>query len=1049
MKKSIRFVQDDLSGSPIRSDSSIYLCPDAPYWFVANDNGQNMLQYAGGSFEVSQAGKDELIQFYQNGSEKSYLSCAVAVEHFFQSLELPCSADYHGRADLQMENLSELWLHITDNCNLRCKHCLFGDNFAKKRELPRDTLKSLVEEAVGLGCRLLCFTGGEPFLYPEFLEIMAWALTFDHLQIAILTNGIFIEEHLEKLAGLDRKRLHFQISLEGPEKQNDAIRGQGSFARAAKAIELLQERGFSVTVALTVGKENVPYLPELFSVLAGLKVKNVHFQYHFQRGFGQDLEMAIEDFRKILPSLLTAAVLNGISIDNVEAIRSQVFTPPGTRFDFGNGGWQSLAVGPDGNIYPTPATVDVDYLRSGKIEDGLEKVWRHSPILQNIRELSLMDVPAMAADPYRFLLGGGDLDHCLKPGENCSGLTLELDPYAGISRDIARHLIAAEAACLPEIESPAIKLRMGDISSRCSTGDEVNFTRCNCLLSMGEGPHGLVRNFYGARAEETDETILNPVHYDDAAAMIPAEARGRRYGCGSPVEDADIQPRQTVVDLGSGSGVECFLASRKVGRDGKVFGIDMTERMIDLAKRTSASVSRELGYHNVYFKKGFLENIPLADSSADIVISNCVVNLSENKRQVFQEILRILKPGGRMVISDVVSENEPPAKIRNDQKLFGECLGGAMVQQYLLAVLRDMGFENIQVLKRFPYREKEGHHFYSMTYSANKPAILKERQQDILYAGPFSLLVNGSGGVLSRGKRMRVSSKELAMDNAELALHNIFSVDKSGIVTNIEASCGCDCSLPLSPTENNDADAGKVHRNGCLICGEDLEYLPVTEDQKCVKCGLVTSANSICRNDHFVCDQCHIQDPLAIIKEICFDSRETDMIKLADHIRGKETFPMHGPEHHILVPAVILTCYRNLGGKVTEEQISQAIERGSQIPGGACGFMGICGAASGAGIGFSILLESSPLTPRPRQKVQQLVAEILTEIAGHKAARCCQRECYKTLFKVAEISKDLLPLPLKVEAEPVCSQFHHNSECIRKSCPYYKGEKNHLPKNLL
>ncbi len=1060
MPKAIRFVRDNATPAGDGKTPSLYLCPEAPYWFVPNTAGRRLLESSGNELDISPQGKDDLIRSWNRATGKPLLQSSLEIEHFYRSFDLPIPGDYAGRAGVELSSLSELWLHITDSCNLRCKHCLFGANFSKKRELPREKIKQVVREAVDLGCGLLCFTGGEPFLYPDFTELLDWLHTFEHLQVAILTNGILIEEHLAALTQLDRQRIHFQISLEGPKEQNDAIRGRGSFAGATRSISLLRQNGFSVSIATTVESRNMTSLPQLFAILADLDVFSIHFQYHFQRGFGENMEVAIDDFRGKLPEIFSAANRHGITIDNVEAIRSQVFSPPGTRFDFGNGGWESLAVGPDGKVYPTPATIDIPQLNSGTLFSAdLDEIWQHSEILQKIRNLSLLQIPEMAADPFRFLIGGGDLDHCLTT-EPESGLSLRLDLYAPIARDIARYLILSEAAVLPDTRHPGLLLRMGDVSTECPSGGEVNFTHCNCLLSLGGGTHGLVRNFYGARAEAPDQTILNPVLYaEEDIEMVPKEARGRMYGCGSPVDDAEVKTGETVVDLGSGTGVECFLAARKVGKTGKVFGIDMTRRMLAIADKANDSVALSLGYRNVEFKKGLLEEIPLNDSEADVVISNCVVNLSENKRRVFQEILRILKPGGRLVISDVVTESEPPPAIRSDKQLSGECIGGAMVQEYLLAVLRDMGFEHIRIVKRFPYRTIQDHRFYSLTYSAFKPekATKKQQEKNILYTGPFATIALGNGEVVALGQptKMRI---ETGFDDDGLSEIGMLTLDHTGAATNIDAVCGCDCGLPPVPEKVEKfegcgceqppvaAHTGeKPPLTGCLICGRILQYLQVAEEKKCAKCGREAVANAMCLNGHFICDNCHIQDPLEIIKKMCLSATETDMISLLQQIRETDPFPMHGPEHHILVPAVILSTYRNLNGDIGDEQILQGIERGSMVPGGSCGFMGICGAASGAGIAFSVLLESSPLTPSPRQKVQQLVADILNEISNHRAARCCQRECYIALAKVAEISRELLPVALQAEVKPVCTQFHHNRECIRTACQFYRGEKNVFP----
>jgi hypothetical protein len=146
---------------------------------------------------------------------------------------------------------------------------------------------------------------------------------------------------------------------------------------------------------------------------------------------------------------------------------------------------------------------------------------------------------------------------------------------------------------------------------------------------------------------------------------------------------------------------------------------------------------------------------------------------------------------------------------------------------------------------------------------------------------------------------------------------------------------------------------------------------------------------------------------------------------------------MHGPEHHGLVPGVILATYRNLGGEITERDILTGIERGLCVPGGACGFMGICGAAVGVGIAYSILLGADPLTPKPRQTVQRVLSEVVSVLAAQEAARCCRRECLLALKEAARLSKDFLPLSLRADEVSVCEQYPGNAECVSVGCPFF------------
>ena len=172
-----------------------------------------------------------------------------------------------------------------------------------------------------------------------------------------------------------------------------------------------------------------------------------------------------------------------------------------------------------------------------------------------------------------------------------------------------------------------------------------------------------VRNFYSKAAVSAQESLCCPTQYDSKdLSHIPKEVLKISYGCGSPVGRANLREGEVMVDLGSGGGIDCFIAARHVGKTGRVYGIDMTEEMLGIARKNATLVAENLGYNNIEFRQGYLESIPIDDSSVDLVTSNCVINLSTDKDEVFGEIHRILKPGGRFMISDIISDKEARKK---------------------------------------------------------------------------------------------------------------------------------------------------------------------------------------------------------------------------------------------------------------------------------------------------------------------------------------------------------------------------------------------------
>ncbi len=180
---------------------------------------------------------------------------------------------------------------------------------------------------------------------------------------------------------------------------------------------------------------------------------------------------------------------------------------------------------------------------------------------------------------------------------------------------------------------------------------------------------------------------------------LPEDAVAVSAGCGNPTAIASLKPGMTVVDLGSGGGIDVFLSAKKVGPSGKVYGIDATPEMIYRARKTA----KENGYQNVEFRLGEIEHIPLEDGVADVVISNCVINLSPEKEQVFKEAFRVLKPGGRIAVSDIVLLKDLPEDIRRDLRAWSECVSGAVSEEMYLGAIKKAGFEKPKVEDRVIY----------------------------------------------------------------------------------------------------------------------------------------------------------------------------------------------------------------------------------------------------------------------------------------------------------------------------------------------------------
>ena len=186
----------------------------------------------------------------------------------------------------------------------------------------------------------------------------------------------------------------------------------------------------------------------------------------------------------------------------------------------------------------------------------------------------------------------------------------------------------------------------------------------------------------------------------DQLESIPQDAV-LGLGCGNPTVIAEIKPGETVLDLGSGGGIDCFLAARMVGEAGRVIGVDMTEKMINLARRNAS----EGGHTNVEFRLGEIESLPVEDNSVDLIISNCVINLAPNKANVFSEAFRVLKPGGRIMVSDLVTRCEIPEQVRKSFEAWAACIAGAMIKEEYLDVIRSIGFQEVTLEAEHEYCE--------------------------------------------------------------------------------------------------------------------------------------------------------------------------------------------------------------------------------------------------------------------------------------------------------------------------------------------------------
>jgi radical SAM protein with 4Fe4S-binding SPASM domain len=435
------------------------------------------------------------------------------------------------------------------------------------------------------------------------------------------------------------------------------------------------------------------------------------------------------------------------------------------------------------------------------LREPLEAIWRESSVARRLRRASVADKPQCRDCAWRFLCGGGDIEH----GYFFSGSVLGDDPYCDLYQEMIGGAIAemaAEGAARVGrrggFARPVLLRTMGERALHCGAdpdAPEVATTRSACVLSVDvlQRSRDLLRDFYGRAAVEPQAGLCCPVKpSEEDLSHIPPEVVQRFYGCGSPVADAAIAPGETVVDLGSGAGIDCFVAARRVGPSGRVIGVDMTDEMIDVATRNRGPVARNLGWDVVEFRKGLLEDPPVGTASADVVVSNCVFNLSPDKRRVFAEMWRMLKDGGRVVLSDIVSEDELEPALKVNVHLWGECLSGALSEREFLASLERAGFFAVRILRKAFWKEVVSHRFFSVTVRAFKYekkqgcAYLGHRA---VYLGPLKAVIDEEGHLFPRGEAIEVCTDTAAKLRAPAYDTSFRVLDPDGPA---EYAPGCD-----------------------------------------------------------------------------------------------------------------------------------------------------------------------------------------------------------------------------------------------------------------
>lgn len=369
---------------------------------------------------------------------------------------------------------------------------------------------------------------------------------------------------------------------------------------------------------------------------------------------------------------------------------------------------------------------------------------------------------------------------------------------------------------------------------------------------------------YGAASQAREDALCCPVDYNPQfLKIIPQEIIDRDYGCGDPSQF--VRAGEKVLDLGSGGGKICYIISQIVGAGGQVTGIDFNPPMLELAEKYRSQIAAAAGFDNVQFKRGRIQDLrtdisaiegwlaahPVAsyadleafeafkrrqaaqaplmpDASVDVIVSNCVLNLvaAEDKAAMFAEMFRVLKIGGRVAISDIVSDEIVPQHMRNDPDLWSGCVSGAFQEREFLRAFEEAGFYGIAIARRdaAPWRTVEGIEFRSVTVTAykGKQGVCLERKQAVIYAGPWRKVEDDDGHVLERGVPVAVCDKTYGLYNRAPYSAQIIPVPPLKEIPLEEAGLfDCMRSVSRHPKETKGEDYVVTSEAAAAVCGPD------------------------------------------------------------------------------------------------------------------------------------------------------------------------------------------------------------------------------------
>lgn len=597
------------------------------------------------------------------------------------------------RNALKRGQLTTLQVNMGNLCNQSCAHCHIEASPQGKDIMPKEIVDDILSFLSRHKIKTLDITGGAPELNPNFdyLVTQARSLVEDlivrsNLTILFEKGKVYLPEFFKA------NRVHLVCSMPCYRKENvDRQRGAGVFEKSIKALKLLNAAGFSKIKDLQLDLVYNPlgaYLPASQDALEKdyRKVLNENYGIEFDRLL-TITNVAIKRFKIYLESnneyeKYSHVLETNFNPDTLKTLMCRTF----------------LSVGYDGRLYDCDFNLALGYaLRDLKAN-----------------YLTIKTLNARELENNEIITG----EHCLActagSGSSCQGALTSDNTRAISSKEDAKETVKAYYGKILQNKKDL------KTNACCSVDGSTSFT---------------INPEHSRRIDSFPQALKSLMK------QIEPEILDKFYGCGSPIPP--LLKNCTVLDLGCGTGRDVYLVSALVGEDGMSIGVDMTDEQLEVAQRYKDAQMQRFGFkkYNVNFKKGYIEDLRelgIADSSVDVVISNCVINLSPDKRSVFSEIFRVLKTGGELYFSDVFADRRIPQHIKNDPIFYGECMGGSMYIEDFRRMLRDIGCLDYRVMSKRKITiddsdmafTAEGITFYSMAIRAFKIDDLEDTCED-------------------------------------------------------------------------------------------------------------------------------------------------------------------------------------------------------------------------------------------------------------------------------------------------------------------------------